>query len=66
MITVLFILWDCLFVLAGWYLYRHPLLFENVQHEQWQIRINKVIGIILMIVGGIFAVARMVFSFIRM
>jgi len=66
MIGVLFILWYCLFVLAGWYLYRHPLLFENVQHEQWQIRINKVIGIILMIVGGIFAVARVVFSFIRM
>jgi hypothetical protein len=66
MIGVLFILWDCLFLLAGWYLYRHPLLFENVQHEQWQVRINKVIGTILMIVGGSFAVARILFSFIRM
>jgi hypothetical protein len=66
MITVLFILWDCLFVLAGWYLYRHPLLFKNVRGEQSQIRINKVIGIISMSVGGIFAVARVVFSFIRM
>jgi hypothetical protein len=66
MITVLFILWDSLFVLAGWYLHRHPLLFENVRHEQWQMRINKVIGIALMIVGGIFAVARVVFSFIKM
>jgi hypothetical protein len=66
MITVLFILWDCLFVLAGWYLYRHPLLFKNVPGEQWQMRINKVIGIISMIVGGILAVARVVFSFIRM
>ena len=63
---VLFILWDCLFVLAGAYLYRHPLLFENVQNEQWQIRMNKVIGIILMIFGGILAVARVVFSLIRM
>jgi hypothetical protein len=66
MIGVLFILWDCLFVLAGCYLYRHPLLFENVHHEQWQIRINKVIGIVLMVVGGIFVVARIVFSFIKM
>jgi hypothetical protein len=66
MIIGLFILWDCLFVLAGWYLYRHPILFENVRHQHWQMRINKVIGIVLMIAGGIFAVARVVFSFIRM
>jgi hypothetical protein len=66
MITVFFILWGCLFVLAGWYLYRDPLLFQNVRHEQWQMRINKVIGVGLMVGGGIFAVARLVFSFIRM
>ncbi len=66
MIRVLFILWDCLFVLAGWYLYRHPLLFKNVRNEQWQMRTNKVIGIMLMIFGGILAVANAVFSFIRM
>jgi hypothetical protein len=66
MIEVLFTLWDCVFLLAGWYLYRHPLLFQNVRHEKWQVRINKVIGIGLMICGGIFAVARVVFSFIRM
>jgi len=66
MIAILFIFWDCLFVLAGWYLFRHPLLFKNVRHEEWQIRINKVIGIILMLAGGIFAVARVVFSLVRM
>jgi len=66
MILVLLILWDCLFVLAGLYLYRHPVLFGNVRHEQWQVRINKVIGITLMIVGGTFVIARAVFSFIRM
>jgi hypothetical protein len=66
MINVLFVLWDCLFVLAGWYLYRHPLLFRNVRGEQWQIRINKVIGIALMTGAGIFAIARVVFSLIRM
>ena len=64
MITVFYILWDALFVLVGWYLYRHPLLYETVRHQQWQIRINKVIGIILMIVGGIFTFARIVFSFV--
>lgn len=47
-------------------MYRHPLLFKNVRHEKWQMRINKVIGIILMIVGGSLAVANAVFSFIRM
>jgi hypothetical protein len=66
MINVLFILWYCLFILAGWYLYRHPLLFENVRHQQWQIRINKVVGIALMIFGGIFVIEGIVFSFIRM
>jgi hypothetical protein len=65
MIPVLFILWYCLFVLAGWYLYRHPLLFENVRHQQWQIRINKIVGIVLMIFGGIFVIAGIVFSFIK-
>jgi len=58
--------WDCVFLLAGWYLYRHPLLFKNVRHEQWQARANKVLGITLMIFGGILAVATAVFSFIRM
>jgi hypothetical protein len=66
MIVALFILWDSLFILAGWYLYRHPLLFENIRHEQWQVRINKIIGIILMIGGGIFAITRVFFSFFRM
>ena len=66
MIRILFIVWDCLFVLAGWYLFRHPLLFENVRFEHLQIRINKVIGIILMVVGGIFVIARILFSIIRM
>jgi hypothetical protein len=66
MIPVLFIVWYCLFVLAGWYLYRHPLLFENVRHQQWQIRINKIVGIVLMIFGGIFVIAGIVFSFIKM
>ncbi len=66
MIRVLFILGDGLFILAGWYLYRYPLLFKNVRHEKWQMRINKVIGIILMIVGGSLAVGNAVFTFIRM
>jgi hypothetical protein len=66
MIIVFFILFDLLFVLAGWYLFRHPLLFENVRHEQWQIRMNKAIGIELMISGGILAFWRLVFSFIGM
>ena len=66
MLRVLLILWNGLFIIAGWYLYRHPVLFENTRHERWQIRFNKILGMLLMVGGGFVAVAYVLFSFVRM
>ena len=54
---ILVILWDCLFAFGGWYLYRHPELLEKGKTEPRQIQINKVGGIVVMIMGAGCAVA---------
>ena len=49
------ILWDCLFAFGGWCLYRNPRLLEKDKTKSRQVKINRIGGIVVLILGTVCA-----------
>ena len=57
MISILVIVWDCLLGFGGYCLYRNPRLIEKNKTEPSQVQINKVAGLVIMVLGALCAAA---------
>ena len=65
MVRFLIVLWDMVLTFGGWCLYQNPRLLDKGEADSRQLRINKIGGIVVMILGLGCTVATLLLAFVK-